>query len=359
MTVFLFVSGLALLIIGAEALVRGATKIASGLGISPLIIGLTIVAFGTSSPELAVSIKAGVSGQADIAVGNVVGSNIFNVLFILGLSALIVPLYVSQQLIKLDVPLMIGLSLVTLLIALDQHISRIDGLLLVTGLIVYILVLVYMGIRNVNDTDKPDKNTITENNSTRIGNWPLNVILVVGGLTLLVIGSRWFVNSAVTIANYFGISEVIIGLTIVAAGTSMPEVVTSIVAAIRNERDIAVGNVVGSNIFNIMGVLGISSIVAPAGIDVTEAIIGFDIPIMTAVAVACLPIFFSGGKISRWEGGLFLGYYVAYTLYLVLDATGHDSLPLFNDIMFYFVIPLTVITIIIIAIRELRPEDKS
>jgi cation:H+ antiporter len=138
----------------------------------------------------------------------------------------------------------------------------------------------------------------------------------------------------------------------------MPEVVTSIIAAIRNERDIAVGNVVGSNIFNIMGVLGLSSIVAPAGIYVTEAIIGFDIPIMTAVAVACLPIFFSGGKISRWEGGLFLGYYVAYTLYLVLNATGHDSLPIFNEIMFYFVIPLTVITIIIIAVRELRSEDR-
>lgn len=358
MAILLFVVGLGFLIIGAEALVRGASRLASVLGISPLIIGLTVVAFGTSSPELAVSIKSALSGQANLAVGNVVGSNIFNVLFILGLSALIVPLVVSQQLVRLDVPLMIALSVIVLILSLDERFSRTDGLMLVTGLVIYVWFLIYQSRReSVGMREKSSSEFGTERHAKIT--WIRNIGLVIGGLVLLVIGSRWLVDSAVSFAQYMGVSELVVGLTIVAAGTSLPEVVTSIIAAIRGERDIAVGNVVGSNIFNIMGVLGIASIVAPTGIEVSTAVIGFDLPVMIGVALACLPIFFTGGVISRQEGILLLGYYIAYTLYLVLAASHHDALPGFSAVMLYFVIPLTMTTMVMVALREIRGRKKN
>ena len=359
MTLLLFIVGLLALIVGAEVLVRGASKIAAGLGISPLIIGLTVVAFGTSAPELAISINGAFTGQANIALGNVIGSNIFNVLFILGLSAVIIPLYVSKQLIRFDVPLMIGLSLGVLVLSLDQMLNRFDGLLLVACLIIYFAVLAVMSLRNRSEENGADQTPQEEQPSGQTPNWLLNIALIVVGLALLVLGSRWFVNSTVQFASYLGVSELVIGLTIVAAGTSMPEVVTSIIAAIRGERDIAVGNVVGSNIFNILGVLGISAIAAPSGIPVSEALIGFDIPLMIVVAVACLPIFFTGGMINRWEGALFLGYYIAYTLFLVLNATQHDLLPIFNDIMLYFVVPLSVVTILVVLYQEIYGTGKE
>ena len=358
MTIFFFVAGLIFLIVGAEALVKGASRLAVVFGISPLVIGLTVVAFGTSSPEFAVSMKAALSGQASIAVGNVVGSNIFNVLFILGLSAIIVPLVVAQQLVRLDVPLMIGLSFIVLVFALDGIFSRIDGLMLVTTLAVYISFLIYQSRKkDVHVQDEYAKELKSESRAN--SSWPKNIVFVIGGLALLVLGSRWLVDGAVSFAQYMGVSELVIGLTIVAAGTSLPEVVTSVIAAIRGERDIAVGNVVGSNIFNIMGVLGMASIVAPTGIEVSAAITRFDIPVMIVVAFACLPIFFTGGVISRQEGALFLGYYVAYTLYLILAAAHHDALPTFSSVMLYFVIPLTVVTILILGGREILGTNKG
>ena len=358
MTIVLFVSGLIFLIVGAEALVRGASRLAAVLGISPLVIGLTVVAFGTSSPEFAVSVKSALSSQASIAVGNVVGSNIFNVLFILGLSALIVPLVVSQQLVRLDVPFMIALSAIVLILSLDENFSRADGIMLVVGLISYVWYLVYQSRRETVAVREEYARQFGTERYGRSG-WIKNTGLVLGGLVLLVLGSRWLVDSAVSFAQYLGVSELVVGLTIVAAGTSLPEVVTSVIAAIRGERDIAVGNVVGSNIFNIMGVLGFASMVAPTGIEVSTAVIGFDIPVMIAVALACLPIFFTGGIISRQEGVLFLGYYVAYTLYLVLAASHHDALPGFSAVMLYFAIPLTVVAMIIVALQEIRSRQKS
>lgn len=356
--ILLFIIGLVCLILGAEILVRGSSKIAAALGISPLIIGLTVVAFGTSSPELAISVNGALSGQANIALGNIIGSNIFNVLCILGLSALIIPLHVSKQLIRFDVPLMIGLSVILLLVSLDQTINRFDGMLLVIGLLIYIVVLASFSFRKRSKESGSNQNSPEDQTAREEPNWFINILLVAGGLALLVLGSRWFVNGAVSIASYLGVSELIIGLTIVAAGTSLPEVVTSIIAAFRGERDIAVGNVVGSNIFNILSVLGISAVVAPSGIPVSEAVIGFDIPLMIVVAIACLPVFFTGGTINRWEGALFLGYYIAYTLYLVLYATQHDLLPIFNDIMLYFIIPLTTVTIIVVVIQEMLGKKK-
>lgn len=358
MEIFLFITGLVFLIIGAQALVGGASRLATVFGISPLVIGLTVVAFGTSSPELAVSVKSALSGQASIAVGNVIGSNIFNVLFILGLSALIVPLIVSQQLVRLDVPLMIVLSVIVLILALDKSFSRTDGLMLVTGLFIYVWFLIYQSRRENVEVREAQAEEFGAEKYTKAG-WLKDTGMILGGLALLVLGSRWLVDSAVSFAQYLGVSELVIGLTIVAAGTSLPEVVTSIIAAIRGERDIAVGNIVGSNIFNIMGVLGFASIVAPAGIGVSTAVIGFDIPVMIVVALACLPLFFTGGVISRQEGVLLLGYYVAYTAYLVLAASHHDALPVFSSVMLYFAIPLTAVTITVIALREMRSRKKG
>lgn len=344
MTIAAFVVGLVLLIIGAEGLVRGASRLAARLGISSLIIGLTVVAFGTSSPELAVSLKAAIDGQTGLAMGNVVGSNIFNVLFILGLSALIVPMAVAQQLVRIDIPLMVALSVLVLLMSLDGAIGRFDGLVLVTALAAYTTFLLRQGRRAAS----PESTTKTS------PPWGIDLLLVAGGLGLLVIGSRWFVEGAVAFAAYLGVSDQVIGLTIIAASTSLPELVTSIIAALRGERDIAVGNVVGSNVFNILGVLGLTGLLAPSGIALSEAMIGFDLPVMIAVALACLPICFTGGQISRWEGGVFLGYYLAYTLYLILAAARHDALPGFGMVMLYFVLPITALTLAVLTFRDLR-----
>lgn len=352
MVAFLFVSGLVFLIIGAEILVRGASRIAGALGISPLVIGLTVVAFGTSAPELAVSIKAVLTGQSGIALGNVIGSNIFNVLLILGISALIAPLVVSVQLVRLDVPLMIIFSAAVLFMAIDGNLGRIDGLLLFCGFIGYTIFLIYQSRKERIATEDDRQNPA--NGQSPKQQLLLNIAMVCGGLLLLILGSRWLVESAVIIATRLGISELIIGLTIIAAGTSLPEVVTSIIASIRGERDIAVGNVVGSNLFNIMVVLGLSSVVAPNGMAISDAVFRFDIPVMIAVAFVCLPIFFTDGQISRWEGALLLGYYVAYTSYLVLAATQHDALPIFSSAMLFFVIPLTAITLSVILFRAIK-----
>jgi cation:H+ antiporter len=353
-TILLLIAGLALLIIGAEILVRGASRLAAAAGISPLVIGLTVVAFGTSSPELAVSVQSAFAGQADIALGNVVGSNIFNILFVLGISALIIPLVVAQQLVRLDVPLMIGVSVLVYLFGLNGQIGRMEGAILFLGIIAYTVFLIRQSRKETKEVREEYAQEFADRQPHGIKFFLVNLLLVVGGLTLLILGARWLVDSAVTLAQALGLSELIIGLTIVAIGTSMPEVATSIVAAVRGERDIAVGNVVGSNIFNLLAVLGLTSLVAPNGVPVPEAALAFDLPVMTAVAFACLPIFFTGYRVARWEGAVFLGYYAAYVLYLILKATQHDGLPLFSTVMLLFVVPLTVLTLVVLVVRERR-----
>ena len=345
MTIILFFLGFALLISGAELLVKGASRIALNFRISPLVVGLTVIAFGTSAPELVVGIESSLTGKEGITFGTVVGSNIFNILFILGISAIILPLSVSQKLLRLDVPFMIALSVILLLLSINGVLSQIEGVILTIGLITYTSFLI-IGSRR-----KPELEEAGETSVKKKG-WVLNITMAVGGLGLLLAGGNLFLNGAVEIARFAGLSEAIIGLTIVAAGTSMPEVVTSIMAAIRGERDIAVGNVVGSNIFNILGVLGISAMFASGGLDVSLSMIRFDIPVMIAVALACLPIFFTGGVISRGEGLFLLGYYIAYTLYLILAATRHDALPIFSSVMLWFVIPITVIVLGIILYQQ-------
>ena len=363
----LILVGLLALVGGAELLVRGASRVAEALGISPLVIGLTVVAFGTSAPEMAVSVAATRNGQADLAIGNVVGSNIFNVLLILGMSALVSPLSVDQKLVRFDVPLMLLLSTIIWILGCDGAISRLEGGILFAMLIAYTIwclisgrqenVKVLQEYQQAFGSPEPAKTAISPSSHKR--NQAVHCFLIIVGLTLLVLGADWFVEGASVLARSFGISELAIGLTIVAAGTSLPELATSMVAAIRGERDIAVGNVVGSNIFNVLGVLGLGAIAGPGGIPVAPQALEFDIPVMIAVAAACLPIFFTGHQISRWEGGLFFGYYMAYLVTLNMLATEGMAHPLFRTAMLVFLMPLTAITLCIFTVRSIRNKSLS
>mgnify|MGYP006280047843 CR=1 FL=1 len=345
------IAGGGLLLVGAESLVRGASKLAGLMGIPPLIIGLTIVAYGTSAPELAVSLQSTLGGQGDIALGNVIGSNIFNVLMILGISALVAPLRVAQQLIRLDVPIMIGISGLMILFALDRTLQSSDGIILVTGSVVYTLFLLYQS-RKETDVDVQAEYELEYGTKSKVKlAWLYNVSFLGLGAVTLVMGSRLFVAGAIEIAEAVGVSQIVIGLTVVAMGTSLPELATSMVATFRGERDIAVGNVVGSNIFNLLTVIGIAALTSTGGLAIPPAVINFDLPIMLAVAVACIPIFVTGNVISRWEGFLFVGYYVAYATFLILRAADHEHLEIFSRVMLLFVIPITVITLVTVMAR--------
>ena len=358
MNLLLFIAGLAALVLGANLLVRGASRLALSFGISPLVVGLTVVAFGTSAPEVAVSVGAALQGQTDIAVGNVVGSNVFNVLFILGLSALIVPLVVNVQLIRQEVPIMIGASLLLLVLMQDGRVGLFDGALLLALLFAY---TAYLVVQSRAETQSARDTFAEELPGPAPGAWdasmPVQVALVVAGLALLVMGSEWLVTAAVAFARSLGVSDLVIALTIVAAGTSMPEVATSIVAALKGERDIAVGNIVGSNTFNILGCIGLSGLAAgPAGLGVAPQVMAFDIWVMVATAMACLPIFISGREIARWEGGLFLAYYAAYAAWLILSAMHSGVLPAYASVMMSFVLPLTLVTLVAMMVH--RPPRK-
>jgi cation:H+ antiporter len=351
-TLMLLAAGFVLLIAGAELLVRGASRLAVLIGISPLVVGLTVVAFGTGSPELAVSMRSAWTGRADIAVGNVVGSNILNVLLVLGIAALIAPLRVSRQLVRLDVPLMIAVSVVFYLFAADGNIGRVEGLLLFFGIVVYSVFAIRKSRRETSQASARGDPALSESKPRHALGRSLGYgALLLSGFGLVVLGAEWMVEGAAAVARVLGVSELVIGLTIVAVGTSLPEIAATVVAGLRGERDMAVGNVIGSNLFNILAVIGASSLVSPAGLPVPAAALRVDIPIMLAAAVACLPIFLRGHRIDRWEGGLFLGYYFAYTIYLFLYATAHDALPAFSGLMLGFVMPLTVVTIGILLWR--------
>lgn len=346
--VVLFIVGLGLLTLGGESLVRGASRLAATLGIAPVIVGLTVVAFGTSAPELAVSIFSAYRGQADIAVGNVVGSNIFNILFILGISALITPMVVARRIVRFDVPLMIASALALFFAGLNGIISRWEGLILVAGLVAYNVFMIRQSRADKELAEEGDEAQKTPSSLAA------NLMFILIGLVMLVVGSDFLVDSAVAFARSLGVSELIIGLTIVAVGTSLPEVAASIVAALRGERDIAVGNVIGSNLFNVLSVVGICSTVAPNGLPVSDAALRFDMPVMIAVSVACFPVFLNGFVVRRWEGGVFVAYYFAYTSYLILKASHHDALPAFSNVMMWFVLPITVLTLTVTFLFTLQ-----
>jgi len=328
-TVLTFVAllvGLVCLVAGAELLVRGAASIASRLGIAPVIIGLTVVAFGTSAPELAVSVSAGLSGDGEVAFGNVVGSNIVNILLILGGSAIIGGLAVSQRIIRLDIPLLIGASLLALVLSLDNEIGRFDGAILFAGIVTYTWWLIRVARNERADVLQEYDDAVDELEVEVVDKpLPVQLALVLVGLVVLVAGSQLLVGSATDIAEELGVSDLVIGLTVVAVGTSLPELATSLMAAIRGQRDIAVGNVVGSNLFNLMCVLGATGVVSPDAIPVTTGSLQIDFPVMLAATVVLLPIVWRGFRIERWEGFVFVAFYAVYVTFLVLDASDHDA----------------------------------
>lgn len=348
MTVLLLLGGFVVLVVGGEVLVRGAGGLARFFGMSPLVVGLTVVSFATSSPELAVTVGASLSGSPGLAVGNVVGSNITNVLLVLGIAGLILPLAVQRAVVRHDVPVMITLCVLLLLLSLGGTVTRLDGLILLAVLIAYVLWRIVQSRRTgtteaVGDDDVPP----------RPSNPWLNALLVAVGVALLVLGAGWLVDGATEVATALGLSELVIGLTVVAIGTSLPELATSVIAAIRGDVEMAVGNAVGSNIFNIGAVMGVAAVVSPDGVPVEPGAVRFDLPVMIAVALALLPIAFTGFQVARWEAGLFVAYYCAYVAYLLLDSAGHDALPEFSTVMLVFVIPITVLTLAVLVSYEL------
>jgi len=344
------VAGLVLLIAGGEALVRGAGALASKIGLSPLVIGLVVVSAATSAPELSVTVGAVVSGEPDLAVGNVVGSNIVNILFILGVCALIRPLLIKRQLVRFDIPVMVGLTFVFLLVSLDGQISLNDGVVLLLGLAFHTIMSIVLGRREV--LVPIEKSETIPLNSRPVPLWMAAILLVVG-VGLLVLGAQLLVSGAVSIATALGVSSLVIGLTVVALGTSLPELATSIIALRKGETEMAVGNIVGSNIFNIGMVLGAPAIIFGEGIPVATSAISIDIPLMLAVAIALLPLTFTGFIVARWEGALFVLLYLAYTLYLVLGSTQHDAASGFTAVMAWFVLPLVVVTLIAVTSYEM------
>ena len=299
-------ASLVLLFFGAEWLVRGSADLAVRLGLTPLVIGLTVVAYGTSTPELIVSSKAALAGQGDIAMGNVIGSNIFNICIILGLSALVYPLRVKLQLLKLDIPIMIGVSLLLLVIFRDFHISRVEAAMLFFGIIIYSVMNIRLARRETSAEVKDEFAQAMPKKSS--GLWR-DLAFIVLGLGVLVVGSRLLVDNSVSLAKLLGISEAVIGLTIVAAGTSMPELATSIVAAWRKQPDIAIGNVVGSNIYNILCILGFSGLLAPLH---GPGIKPLDLYVMLGTAALLLPIMLTGFVVRRWEGAVLIAIYGGY-----------------------------------------------
>jgi cation:H+ antiporter len=310
MMIFLLIIGGVLLYFGAELLVKGSANLAVRCGVSALVAGLTIVAFGTSAPELVVSIKAGLDGLGDIAVGNVVGSNIFNIAIILGLSALIRPLKVHLNVLRVDTPVMLAASVFLMIVLYDLHISRVEGIFLFAGIITYTTFTIITA-RRTGETkvDFPVEQLIPPKKGT-IG---LDIIFVVCGLGLLVLGSRFFVDGAVGLARAIGVSEAVIGLTIVALGTSLPELATSVIAAIKKEEDIAIGNIIGSNIFNILAILGVSSTITPLNANGVGQI---NLYFMLGTSVLLLPFMRTGFVLNRIEGALLLAVYGGYMYYL-------------------------------------------
>lgn len=353
LTILEFIGGLVILIVGADLLVRGASKLAAAYGISPLTIGLTIVALGTASPEIAVSLQAASLGQGSLTLGNVLGSNIFNILFVLGVTALVAPIIISEQLIRLDAPIMVGVSVISFSLVADGNLGLFDGLLLVAGVIGYTVFALRQSRKESKKVKLEYAQEFADTEEHTVWNTAKNMAFILVGLGMLVLGARWLVDSATTMAKAIGVSELVIGLTVVAVGTSLPEVATSIIAAIKGESDIAVGNAVGSNIYNLLGVLGVSGVLAPGGIEVARRVINFDFMVMVFVALVCLPVFYIDDKISRREGLLFLSYYILYTAYLILEASHSAALPAVT-LFAYFYIPLTFIGLVMFTVRARR-----
>ena len=338
--------GLALLVAGAELLVRCAVRMAANLKVRPLLIGLTLVAVGSSAPQLTVSLQAALNDTADIAVGSVIGSNIFNILVTLGLSALIIPLRVSRQLVRLDIPLMILASGLVFALALNKQLDRLDGVVLLGGLLVYLALLLRQSRHSGHHHPRHDLPRTS---------WLHNLVLMLAAL-LLGLAGHLLLGAAVTLATELGLSERIIGLTIIAVSTSLPQLATSLIAAFRGQREIAVGNVIGSNVFNLLGVLGLTALVAPAPLSVSPNALAFDLPVMLGVAALCLPVFYTGYRVTRGEGLLFLGLYLAYGLHVVSFTTGMPLAGKLEHLMLFFVLPALLLFLLLSTLRAWRRQ---
>lgn len=338
-------AGLLLLIAGAESLVRGAVRLAAALKIRPLVVGLGVVALGSSVPQLAVSLQATFVGTPDIAVGSLVGSNIFSLLVTLGLSALIIPLRVSRQLLRLDIPLLIAASALVFGLALNEQLGRLEGGVLLLALVGYLGIL-------WRQSRHPGRVAAAQGTAP----WLKCLGMMLAGLLLLGAGSHWLLEAALELATDFGLSDRVIGLTIVAVGTSLPELATSLVAAFRGHREIAVGNVIGSNLFNLLGVLGLTAMLAPAPLSVSPNALDFDLPVMLGVTLLCLPLFYSGYRVTRIEGLVLLGLYVAYGLHVVAFTTGMPLAARLEELMLFYVLPVLAAVVLWGTLRAWRRQ---
>ena len=314
-SIFFSILGLVLLVVGGETVVRSSSKLASSFGVSQLVIGLTVVAFGTSAPELGVSLMATLNGNVDIAITNVVGSNIFNLAFILGVCGLLAPLLVNLQFLKLDIPISLFITAILFFICHDGVVGKLEATSLIVILISYTFWLVWASKKESLEfiADTPLKKV---NSGIKQDSRAFNFLFFIFGIGVLVFGSKILVQGASDLALRAGISEAIVGLTLVAAGTSFPELVSSIMATIRGNTDIAIGNVIGSNIFNILFILGTSTFASENGLKVSESVINYDIPILLGISILSFPLLVSGRKIVRWEGLLLLLCYISYTFHL-------------------------------------------
>lgn len=347
MTILLFVLGLVGLITGAELFLKAIDHFGLKWGVSPLIMGLTVVAFATGAPELAISIKAAFSGSADLVLGNIIGSNIANILLILGITAIISPINITRRVIRIDVPIVITISVVVYLMSIDGGLSTVDGVILLMGFLAYSY-FTYVQIKNNSNEEEKEGETFQYHLSPDelekgtffyIKNGGLLLI----GLALIVLGSNWIVDSAVIIARILGLSELVIGLTIISIGTSLPEVATSLSAARKGNADIAVANVMGSNLYNVLLTLALTLIIAPNVLEVSKDAITLDLPFMVLVSMACIPIFIAGFNLTRVDGALFLSYYVTYLTYLVLNAINSPIVSTMQGVILYAAIPLTIL----------------
>ena len=342
---------LLLLVAGAELLVRAAVRLAAHLRVRPLVIGLSMVAFGSSAPQMAVSLQAALGQSSDIAVGSVIGSNIFNILVTLGLSALIIPLRVARQLVRLDIPLLIGASLLVFALAWNEQLSALDGGVLLAALALYLGLL----WRQSRPTARPSRPASDAPRSP----WLSSALLMLAGLGLLVFAGHLLLNATVALASKLGLSERIIGLTVVAVSTSLPQLATSLIAALRGQRDIAVGNVIGGNLFNLLGVLGITALLAPVPLSVSPNALDFDLPVMLGVTLLCLPVFYSGYRITRAEGLLFLALYLAYGLHVVSFTTGMPLAGKLEQLMLLCVLPALLAFLLFTSVRAWRRQHNK
>ena len=343
------VGGLILLIIGAEILVRAAVRLAASLKVRPLIIGLSIVAFGSSAPQMTVSLQATLAGNTDIAVGSVIGSSIFNILVTLGLSALIIPLRVSRQLVRVDIPVMIVAGLLVFILAANEMLTPFDGAVLLVALLAYIGVLHYQ----TRHSRRPRTlDTVAK------APWLSSVLLMLGGLLVLVLAGHLLLGAAVEVAGDLGLSERVIGLTLIGVGTSLPCLATSLIAALRGEREIAVGNVIGSNLFNLLGVLGFTALVAPTPLSVSPNALDFDLPVMLGAIILCLPVFYTGYRVTRIEGLVLLGLYLAYGLHVMAFTTGMPLANKLEQLMLYYVLPALGALLLFTSLRAWHRQHK-